>query len=177
MTFISKHQEAIMLALMIAIIGSVSFNYVFDSLADYCATYEHKFQLAFDSAKQASQKNQESATLPPSASSVRIEDGPNGTKNMFVEGSIPLTFDINAQGTVEVFDPSAYLRHILIWGILKNAFKLLRDISRVIFVTTMCLSILTPSRGRKPALRLGWTGFSLTLLSPLSSDVVLSLVF
>lgn len=146
MWFTYKRRKAIMLILILTIVESVSCSYVFDSLANYCANYKHKLELTHHEEIE----NQKCEPEKSPTSNMRIEEGPNGTKNVFVECSATLTFHINTQVTAEVFDYSEYIRHIIFWETLKNAFETLRNIHRVIAETTICIfCFLTLLQGRK----------------------------
>jgi hypothetical protein len=123
------HRKAIFLVLILLLAESLVGTYVFDYWANICADYRHQLEFKYNNQPKPSQS--------PSPCSVRKEEGPNGTKSMYIESSISISFQIEASG--EYFDYSAYIEHILRLQILEKTYNFIRDVHKEIFETTVCI--------------------------------------
>lgn len=123
------YRKAIFLALILLLAESLAGAYVFDYWANICANYRHQLQFTYNNQLKSSQSSP--------VCSVRIEEGPNGTKSVYVEVSENIGIHADASG--DYLDYSAYIEHILRWQILENTYNFIRDIHKEIFETTACI--------------------------------------
>jgi len=129
MRLLYRHRKTIFLVLVLSLVENITSAYFFDTLSHVCADYRHKLEFtAIEPIKPSK---------PVSSSNVRIVEGPNGTKNVYVECLASVNLEVRASG--EYFDYSAYVRHVMLWKTLENIFNLVRDIHKMLFETTVCM--------------------------------------
>lgn len=124
-----RHRKTIFLVLVLSLIENITVACVFDILSEVCANYRHELEFTASEPTKPSK--------PVSNGNVRIVEGPNGTKNVYVECSASVNLEVRASG--EYFDYSAYLRHVMYWKTLENIFNMVRDIHKILFETTVCI--------------------------------------
>jgi len=126
---IYRERNAILLSFILILAGSMASAYVFDTLSKITADYVHQLKFVNNAETETPKE------APPT--NVRVVEGPNGTKEVFVECFATIGVQVSPSG--EIFDYSSYIRHILFWEILKNSFETLRDIYKEMFETTICV--------------------------------------
>ncbi len=121
-----------MVALILLFLENVAGMYVFDMLANACANYRHELEeiVRTEQAKPKPQK-------PASGSNVKVVEGPNSTKEVYIEVGVSFGFETNLSG--EYFDYSAYKQHIIFWTNIENSFTMARDIHRMMTETMICI--------------------------------------
>ena len=126
---IYRHRKTIFLALVFLLLENIAGACVFDTLSEFCANYRHELEFAASEQTKPSE--------PVSKCNVRVIEGPNGTKNVYVKCEASIRVEVQASG--EVFDYSAYIRHVILWKTLENIFNTIRDIHKMMFETTVCI--------------------------------------
>ena len=116
---IYRHWRAISLVLVIFLIESIMWSYIFDSLAKISANFERELQFTPDERFKSSN--------PSSRVAFKAVKGPNGTEYVL---EIVETASVKAEASGEYFDYSAYIRHIIFWKTLENFSSLIRDYYR-----------------------------------------------
>jgi len=125
MKSIHKNKIALTLLLLALFIVNNATSLVFvTSLRNYLANLAANYKLKFTDDVQHETEQ------PSSTCSVRIEEGPNGTKNIFIYAKITINVEAHTSGSV--FDATTYARYILMWEILRNTYKLMCDIFTVL---------------------------------------------
>ena len=130
---IHKNRQAIALILLVSFVSTVATSYISNYWANYFANLAANYKLQFANDVQR-QKTEEA---PPSTCSVRVEEGPNGTKNVFIQAEVTLNLEVRASGSV--FDASTYIRYILMWESMKNTYEFFRNVSKMFAETIVCV--------------------------------------
>jgi hypothetical protein len=124
-----NNRKAIFLALAVLLLESFAGTCFFDALANACANYRYKLQTFVDNQRIKMSK-------PVSNSSLTVIDGSNGTKAyrfVFLEPSVS-----RESISVEYFDYSKYVEHMIFWETLKHSFDTIRDIHREMNEMLIC---------------------------------------
>lgn len=118
--------------LLVSFVSTVATSYISDYWANYFANLAANYKLQFinDTQQQETQK-------PDTLCSMRVEEGPNGTKNVFIQAEVTLNLEARASGSV--FDASTYMRYILMWESIENTCEFLRNVSRMFAESIFCV--------------------------------------
>jgi hypothetical protein len=99
--------------------------------ADYRSNLEFLHNEQVESAKVAENKD---------VLIMRIEEGPNGTKNAYVEAGAFLKPQVEATGAS--FNSLAYIVHVAFWSFMENISNTMRDVHELMFETTLCIFVM-----------------------------------
>jgi hypothetical protein len=130
-----RHRRAILLSLIVLLIESYAGSYTFNILSNASGDYRSNLEFLHNEQNESTKVAENNDVLI-----MRIEEGPNGTKNAYVEAGASLKLQVDATG--ETFDFSAYTVHITFWSFMENIFNTMRDVQELMFETTLCIFIM-----------------------------------
>jgi hypothetical protein len=122
-----KTRRIVLLAYCLVLVENAAGYFVFRALGDLC-TVRREEMIRFISDEQDKIENF------ASPAEVRIIEGPNGSKEVFVTSSISIGINLRTSGEASRF----YMERLIDWETLEGLVNLVRDVHERMFEATLC---------------------------------------
>lgn len=137
-----KTRRIVLLALCLVLLDNAAGYFVFRTLGQLCTVR----RVEITKLISIEQEKVENSASP---AEVRIIEGPNGSKEVFVTSSLSLGVNGRMSGEAARF----YMQQLINWEMLENLVNLVRDVYERMFEANLCIlcAVLLASRfGRLP---------------------------